>query len=105
MACSEFLLIGSDNHYRVDGLMDGAGQPINDATVNVTLKDLYGNAVSGQAWPLALQYETGSDGDYSGIFQAALQLVEDAVYQADVSIAGGGLVAAKKDWFRAVENR
>lgn len=62
---------------------------INDATVEVTVKDADGAEVSGQTWPTAMAYVATSDGDYRAILEHDLALTDKAKYTAEISIDAG----------------
>src|SRR5580765_7758485 len=66
------------------------GDYINDATVDVTVKDKAGVAVSGSTWPQIMVYVSGSNGDYRAILPAALGLVAKQKYTAFINAQGGG---------------
>lgn len=63
---------------------------INDASVTATIQ-LNGVDVEGQAWPLALDYVTASDGKYRGLSSADLVLLKDRTYSAIVEAVAGSL--------------
>lgn len=75
MSCLTFY-IDNDNGLTLEGLVDAANEPVNDAVVEATLYDESGVELSGQAWPLTLSYVLGSDGNYSGT-------IDDAVVAED----------------------
>ena len=61
------LLIGSDNVAEIESLTNAiTSSYLNSATCTVTLYDVAGNEVTGETWPLTLNYVTDSDGDYRG---------------------------------------
>lgn len=62
---------------------------INNATVTVTIKDAAGSPISGETWPLALDYVTASDGDYLAILSHTLPLVANHWYTAVIDANGG----------------
>ena len=62
---------------------------INDATVTVTVKDSLGVEVTGQSWPTAVDYVSGSDGDYYCILDENLDLTAGESYIAEIDADGG----------------
>jgi hypothetical protein len=86
------LLIGNDQTLTLEGLQDEVtSNYINDATVTATVKDRAGNAVSGQSWPLTLDYVTASDGIYRGNLEDTLVLAPGVSYFVEISaVAGAG---------------
>lgn len=84
----------NDNLIEVDKLQDASDDLyINDATVTVTLKDSDGTNVTGQSWPLTLDYVADSDGKYQGTLESALSLTVKEHYYAHVDAVKGTLVA------------
>lgn len=91
----EYLPIGNDVVLTVTGLLDPlTDEYFNGATVNVTVKDLSGTNVSGQTWPLALNYIVASDGDYEGVLEDGMVLTDGRYYEIAVTTnVGADLVA------------
>jgi len=102
----ESLYIDSDNLVTLDALYDNAAAAyVNDATVTVTLTDRAGNEVSGETWPVTLNYVAGSDGKYRGTLSDTLSITAYSQYTAKV-IADGG-PGSKATWYvpvRAIRN-
>jgi hypothetical protein len=98
-----YLPIYEDNSMRVEvvGLAEYTAvdvlEFINDAAITATVKDSNDAEVSGQSWPLALAYETGSDGNYSGIISADANLSAGDEVTVNVTGAAG----AKQISYRA----
>ena len=65
------------------------GAYVNDATVTVTVKDEDGVAVTGQTWPLTMQYVATSQGDYRAILKDTLALVAKQNYFAFIDVNAG----------------
>lgn len=63
--------------------------PVITADITCTIYDVYGNTVSGQAWPLALEYQDGTDGDYMGVLDDAIALDVGKYYKAVVTVVVG----------------
>lgn len=64
--------------------------PIIDATVTFALRDVYGNDVQGQAWPLNLTYRDGTNGDYLGILDNTIDLNVGHYYKGTITVVSGG---------------
>lgn len=91
----ELLLISNDNLLELRGLQDATDLSyVNDATVSATLTDLDGNAVSGQGFPVTLNYVAASNGIYRATLQDGLALRRGKIYQCTVdAVSGGGITA------------
>jgi hypothetical protein len=89
------ILVGNDNLIEVLDLKNVAtGSYINNATVTVTLKDAASVNVTGQSWPVTLNYVAASNGKYRATLVDTLPLVVDETYYATVvADAGDGLKA------------
>jgi hypothetical protein len=61
---------------------------INDAVVEVTIKDASGNAVPGETWPLTMTYVTDSDGRYRAIISHDVSFAA-GTYRAFIDADGG----------------
>lgn len=82
--------VGNTNALELTGLKDEVTEAfINDAVVTATVKNAVGAEVAGQSWPLTLEYLSGSDGNYLGFLDAALELVAKAKYTAVIEADGG----------------
>lgn len=92
---TEVIYLSNDNLLIVDAVQDSSDDSyINDATVTCTLKDLDGNAVTGQTFPLTLAYVSGSNGKYQGKLEDGLSLTARQAYIAHIDIdAGSDLLA------------
>jgi len=86
---------GNDTIIEVKGLKNEvSGDYINAATVAVTLTDTTGVEVTGETWPLAMSYVTGSNGKYRATLADTLSLTVGTRYEATISAnAGAGLQA------------
>lgn len=92
---SEILTIYQSNDTIIEmaGLKNElSGLFVNNAVVNVVLKDSLGANVAGQVWPLALNYVTDSLGVYRATLGFALPLLANKKYTANVFVSAGGLV-------------
>lgn len=81
-------IIYKDNTSTVElrGLSNSVdGQWVNDAIVTMTLKDLSGNLVGGQTWPITLSYIANSRGRYTGSFSHLAEVVPGTTYEATIS--------------------
>lgn len=86
------LKLNSDNVLEVNGLFDSLTSAyVNDATVVATLYDRDGVEVTGQSWPLALPYASGTNGIYRGILSDSLALTITWPYRV--------VITATKDTF------
>jgi len=65
-------------------------EPIINATITFALRDVYGDDVEGQAWPLYLTYQDGTDGDYIGVLDNTIDLVVGNYYKGTVTVISGG---------------
>lgn len=71
------------------------GTPINNATVTFTVKEYdpdtgeIGDTVSGQSFPATMSYVADSDGNYRGILEHDLALVDGENYVAVIDADGG----------------
>lgn len=70
------LYADNDNLFRVEGLKDERNDDWADGTwtVEVTLLHPDGEQVAGQVWPETLDYVSGSDGDFVGDLEDALEV-------------------------------
>src|SRR5258705_4441177 len=95
MSDVHILFDGNDMVLEVSELMNEVtGAFLNSATVTVSLADVNGNPVDGNAWPLALEYVAGSDGMYRVTLADTLGITPNARYAADlIADAGAGLRA------------
>lgn len=79
------LSISSDNVIRITGLADAKAATttyVNDAAVNVTLKDTLGNVITG---PLTLSYVAASNAQYDGILDHSVVLSRFTAYYAEIT--------------------
>ena len=82
----------NDQCVTLSGLVDKvSGAFINDATAAVTItRD--GVEVGGENWPLSMPYQTGSDGNYTGVIESTVEIVdgEKVTVSIDVTTPAGG---------------
>lgn len=84
------LYLGNDMILEVVSLKDRlTGEAINDATVQVTLKDSAGTNVVGETWPLVLPYVTASNGVYRATLKDTLTVTANARYVATITADNG----------------
>ncbi|MDX8513529.1 hypothetical protein [Mesorhizobium captivum] len=82
--------VGNTNIIELTGLKSAVeGTYVNDADVTVTVKDADGNAVAGQTWPAAMTYVAASNGNYRGILEDDLALVDGTTYFAHIDADAG----------------
>jgi hypothetical protein len=74
---------------------------LNDATVEATVKNLDGTEISGQTWPLILDYIAASNGNYSGILSNELSLTEKKAYNVFLTIIKDANVGYWKETVKA----
>ena len=95
------LIIGTDNVLQLDALTDQSDSTfLNAATVTVTLLTRDGTEVSGETWPLTMDYVTSSDGRYTATLSDVLVLELNKRYQA-VIVADGG-AGKKRTWYHGL---
>lgn len=86
----QVLYDGNSNIIKLNGLQNAEAETyINTATVTVTLVDLSGNPISGETWPLTMDYVSGSNGNYKGILTSGLSLTSGQEVIAQISADGG----------------
>lgn len=86
---------GNDNLILVKGVYNNATSAyVNNATVNVTLKDANGTDLTGQTWPLVLSYIAASNGDYQGTIDDAANTEGLTSGSAIITISAGGFTAS-----------
>lgn len=90
---TETLRIGTDNLLVVSGLRNDADDSfVNDAVVHATLLESRdGGELSGQSWPLTLDYVTGSDGEYRGTLEDTIDAEDGQTAVLKLEIEGDGL--------------
>jgi len=93
MSTVHIIYEGNDMVIELRGLKNEvSGAYIDSATVGVTLKDADGVNVSGESWPLTMNYVTGSNGKYRATLADTLSLTPRARYTATITAdAGAGL--------------
>ena len=94
MAAVELLSLyhNNDNLLKLEGLTDEeTGLFINNATVTAVLKHRRGGEVDGQAWPLAMAYVAASNGNYTGVIDAGINVVIGNRLTAEITVAAPGL--------------
>lgn len=62
---------------------------INDAAVSVTLKDAAGTDVTGETWPVEMEYVAASDGWYRAALSHELDLEAGETYYAHIDADAG----------------
>lgn len=85
------IYIGNDSIVRLTGLyavVDSAY--VNDADVAMTITDCHGAEVAGATWPVAMDYVSGSDGDYRAVLGSGLALEAGETYNVRVVADAGG---------------
>lgn len=88
------LLVGNDMILELASLQNTVtADYVNDAAVYVTLLDLDGVEVAGQAWPLQMPYVVSSSGLYRAELPATVELVDKTKYTARIDVTSGAMVA------------
>ena len=78
--------VSNTNLLEVIGLKDAvSGAFLNGATVVATIKDKAGAVVTGQTFPVTMAFVTDSNGDYRASLDAAMQLIDDTEYIAEIT--------------------
>ena len=81
--------LNSDNVITLNGLIDAVDSSYqNTATVQVTLTDYNGNEVTGETWPLTMNYVSASNGDYRATLVDTLNVSEGS-YTATITADAG----------------
>lgn len=92
----DVIYIDNDNLLAVDSLKNSStGVYLNSAAVTVTLKDSSGVNISGQTFPLTMDYEASSDGKYTATLDDALVLDEGNIYTAIIDAVSDSGITAK----------
>lgn len=93
MSTVMYLYKDNDMVVELDGLKNAVtGEYINSATVTFTLKTAAGAIVTGQSFPAAMPYVTGSNGLYRAALSDAASITVGARYVVEINVdAGSGL--------------
>tara|TARA_R110000851_G_scaffold223862_1_gene376699 strand:- start:336 stop:656 length:321 start_codon:yes stop_codon:yes gene_type:complete len=67
---------------------NAAGEPVNDATVTLTIQDDKKVSITGVVWPFTLPYVTESNGQYSYTFDAFSSIHAGQYYTLIVNVLG-----------------
>lgn len=90
------LWINNDNTISVKGLHDPtSGSFMNDATISLTLTDSQDIPVTGQAFPVVVDYIADSDGNYQATLENTLNLTDGASYIAVVTATSASGINAE----------
>lgn len=82
--------VGNTNLLTLEGLKDHiTGSYINDASVEVTVKDKNGTAVTGQTWPEPMDYVPGSNGNYRAVIEHDVAFTAKQKYYAHIDANAG----------------
>src|SRR4051812_29707148 len=65
------------------------GVYINDATLTCTIKTTAGVAVTGETWPVPMDYVAASNGNYRGVIADAVDLIAHTSYVAHIDVDAG----------------
>lgn len=92
------IYLSNDNLLSIEGLKNSSsGSYMNDATVTTTLKDSGGTAVSGQTFPISLNYIAATNGNYQATLENTLNMVEGSIYTATITATSSGGLYAEWD--------
>lgn len=91
----------NDNLFEVKIKNAATGNYVNDATVAITIKDVFGNLVAGEVFPKEMTYIVGSNGKYQVTLSNFLSLVPGQNYTALITTSSGGLDATQELPLRA----
>jgi hypothetical protein len=84
------VFVGNTNILDLLGLKNATtGAWINDATVTLTVKDAVGAEITGESWPQAMNYVSGSNGDYRAILEDDLEFTPKQTYYAHIRADAG----------------
>lgn len=98
--------VANTNNLDLTGLQNAAtGLYVNNATVEVTIKDGAGEEVTGATWPITMYYVEGSSGDYRGTISHVVQLSPGRHYVAEINVTDGPNVAFWAYEFKASARR
>jgi hypothetical protein len=82
-----FAYVGNTNVLTLTGLKsDDEDTFLNSATITVTVKDANGAAISGESWPVTMDYVAASDGDYRAVISHSAAITNGQVYTAVVDV-------------------
>lgn len=65
---------------------------VNDATISLTLKDANGDDVTGETWPVAGSYISGSNGRYQANMSSSVNISAGDRVTAEITATSGSLV-------------
>lgn len=103
MAVSIKMFIGNSTVLKLEALrFEGSTTYIDDAVVEATLTDTDGNDVTGENWPVTLDYISNSNGEYSYILPATIEITENELYYMTVVATSGDNVAQWRKQVRAL---
>ena len=98
--------VANTNNLDLIGLKNAAtGQFINDANVTVTVKDAAGVEVSGETWPIPMDYVVASNGNYRGVMSHTIALLPGKTYTAEISVDADESIAFWAYDFRAINRK
>ena len=87
---SDVIRLSSHNVIELASLVDEDSAAVTGATVQATINDMAGNAVSGETWPLTLSHTTG--GTYQGTASNSLSLTANKTYKVVITANNGGVI-------------
>ena len=87
---ADIIYLENDALFFLDNPTDKDGNSVNDATVSATLFAAGGGEVSGETWPLTLDYVAGSKGRYEKVVDKALGVAQNSDYQLKITVVANG---------------
>jgi len=82
--------VDNTNLLRVKGLFNVLDNAfVNAGTVTAIIKDSTGAQVSGQTWPVTMDYEAASDGNYVAAIEDDVAFVNGSNYVAEITALDG----------------
>lgn len=99
--------VANTNNLELLGLQNASnGAYVNDATVTVTVKDAAGVNVSGETWPISMDYVSASNGNYRCVLAHTISFSSGATYTAEINVnAGANRIAAWAYNFRVLTRK
>jgi hypothetical protein len=91
MSEKQIVFVANDNLFLLSGVaLASDDSSVNDAVVELTVKDSDGNDVFGITWPLIMAY-TGADGTYKAVVEEDAGFIDKDGYTAfiDAETPGG----------------
>ena len=88
------LFVGNTAILEITLVDELTGDPVNSATVAITLTDISGVELTGDTWPKPLVYVAGSEGLYRALLSHNVAMEEGANYLYAATASASGMVAS-----------